>query len=156
MPIFEDDARIIYTARNLEDINAAVKEGLRILLLSCNPSPPFEYKVSVYKHVTQGTYRLDLDPRLHHWNPQEFWQWRHALALNYYPPLFKNAFAAYLIPADLSVGERVWLDDLIEDLLGTISGQGLGCHRLESAYARWNGRSFAIEYDKKRVGLTVG
>ena len=156
MPIFEDDARIIYTARNLEDINAAVKEGLRIYLLPCNPSPPFEYKVSVYQHKTLGTYRLDLDPRLRYRNPEMYHQWRHALALNYYPPLFENAFAAYLIPADLKVGERVWLDDLIEDLLGSVSGQGLGRMRLSSAYARWNGRTFEIEYDKNNVGLTVG
>lgn len=156
MPIFENDARIIDTARDLETINAAVQADLRILLLPCNPNPPFEYTVSVFQHKTKGTYRLDLDPRLRYRNPQEHQQWRHALSLNYYPPLFKNAFAAYLIPADLKPGERVWLDDLIEDLLGSISGQGLGRIRLKSAYARWTGRAFEIEYDKEKVKLTIG
>ena len=122
----QEDTRIIYTARTINEINKAVDLGQKIVLKACNPSPPFEYTVSLFRHKTEGTYLFDLDPRDSYSDPEYFYAWEHALTLDYYPPLFKNAFAAYLIPTDLKVGERVWLDDLIEDLLGEVSGQGLG------------------------------
>lgn len=156
MPIFEDDARIIDTARTLDDINKAVDLGFQIVLKACNPSPPFERTISLFRHKSLETYRLDLDPRESYRDPKNFHSWEHVLALAYYPPLFENAFAAYLVPPDISLGERVWLDDLIEDLLGEVSGQGLGSYRLNQAYARWNGKDFDIEYSEDHVGFSIG
>ncbi len=156
MTLFKEDTRVISTARSIDEINAAVEKGFGILLLPCNPSPPYLHTVSLYKHKMKGTYRLDLDPRLSYRDPGEYAQWQHALALEYYPPVFKEGFAAYLIPADLEIGERVWLEDLIEDFLGCVSGQGLGETRLQNAYARWNGSAFDIEYDTQNVGVIIG
>jgi hypothetical protein len=156
MTFYQDDARIICTARTMDAINEAVALGSQIVLKACDPSPPFETTVSIFRHKKLGTYRYDLDPREAYRNPESYHQWEHILALDYYPPQFKNAFAAYLVPSDIAYGERVWLDDLIEDLLGAQSGQGLGRYRLRQAYARWNGEDFDIEYSEDDVDLVIG
>ena len=64
----------------------------------------------------------------------------------YYPHAFSSPFAAYLIPRDLQVGERVYLEDLIEDVVGGSWNQG-DTYRLASCIAVWNGRDFELEFD---------
>lgn len=154
--VCNENARTIYTARSIEDINKAVALGAQIVLKACDPSPPFERTVSVYRHKARGTYCLDLDPRDAYRASESYHQWEQVLVQDYCPPQFENPFAAYVVPSDIAPGERVWLDDLIEDLLGHISGQGLGRERLHQAYARWNGQDFDIEYSEDHVGLSIG
>ena len=153
---YNQDARKIKTARSIKAINKAVKQGFKILLKACDPSPPFEYTPSIYRHKDTGEYQFDLDPRDQSRDPVRFFNWEPVLDLEYDPPLFKEAFAAYLLPSDLEIGERVWIDDLIEDLEGPVSGQGLGCTRLESAYAVWQGDAFEIAYDPNSQWLIIG
>ena len=54
-------------------------------------------------------------------------------------------FAAYLLPPDIEVGEEVMLDDLIEDMLGTVWNQG-DTYRLQCCRARWTGSDFELLY----------
>jgi hypothetical protein len=53
-------------------------------------------------------------------------------------------FAAYLIPSNLKKGSRVFIPDLIEDLVGRGWNQG-DAYRKTSAYAIWNGADLEIE-----------
>jgi len=67
----------------------------------------------------------------------------------YYPYHFPNPFAAYLVPSDLAPEEEVWLEDLIEDLVGVYGNQGYH-PRLEAVAAVWSGRDFEILFDPDR------
>ncbi len=72
----------------------------------------------------------------------------------YYPYNFKSPFAAYLVPSSIKKGERVILEDLIEDYVGK-SWQG-NSYRLLSAEAVWNGKKFEIDYSDSDANVTFG
>ena len=67
----------------------------------------------------------------------------------YYPYNFKSPFAAYLIPKDIKIGEKVFIEDLIEDYVGASWNQG-DTYRLESCEAIWNGTELEILYNPER------
>ncbi len=73
---------------------------------------------------------------------------------HYYPYKFKSPFAAYLIPLNIEVGERVWIEDLIEDFID-YEHQG-EVYRLESCEATWNGKDFDIHYDERPIPIVIG
>ena len=60
---------------------------------------------------------------------------------------FPEPFAAYLVPDDIQVGERVYLEDVIENFIGS---RHHGSHRLRSVEATWDGSDFVIDYDERR------
>jgi hypothetical protein len=64
----------------------------------------------------------------------------------YYPYNFRSPFAAYLIPKDLKIGERVFIKDLIQDFPGLSWNQG-DTFRLKSCEAKWNGEDLIIDFD---------
>ena len=65
----------------------------------------------------------------------------------YYPYSFESPYAAYLLPPDLKINERVFLEDLIEDVVGLVWNQG-DKYRLSSVEAIWNGNDFELDYQK--------
>ncbi|MCH6199021.1 hypothetical protein MMU07_05510 [Aquiflexum sp. LQ15W] len=141
--------RIIETVRDEKSINQAVKNGFKPLIKKVIPSEDIstKYKVVQYKETGEievlGDYRGDMVME----DTREFdtvidWTW-------YYPYSFKSPFAAYLIPKDIQVGERVFIKDLIEDYVGSTWNQG-DTFRLESAEAIWNGSDLEIQFDPKK------
>lgn len=62
----------------------------------------------------------------------------------YYPHRFESPFAAYLIPKDIAVGERVLIEDVIEDYVGGRWSQG-DTFRLNKCEAIWNGKEFEMQ-----------
>ncbi len=73
--------------------------------------------------------------------------------ITYYPYKFPKE-AAYLLPKDLEVGERVVIEDLIEDIVG--ASHSWGTYRLDSAEAVWNGKRFIVDCDSYDVDITFG
>lgn len=141
--------RVIETARSMYSINRAVKKGLNPLIKKVEPSNELRRKYSVGKNKKTGKieiisdYRMgfDLD------NNEEFEtviDWTY-----YYPYSFNSPFAAYLIPNDIAVGERVFIKDLIEDVVGTRWNQGDN-YRLEGCEAIWNGKDFELQYNPRK------
>jgi len=64
----------------------------------------------------------------------------------YYPYHFPSPYAAYLIPPDLVKGERVWLEDVIEDIVFVFGNQGYH-PRLQAWEATWDGKDFEIHFN---------
>lgn len=63
--------------------------------------------------------------------------------------LIKSESTAYIIPKDLFIGQRVFVEDLIEDHIGTIkkyrgSFEGIKTERLQCAQAIWNGKDLEM------------
>jgi hypothetical protein len=61
----------------------------------------------------------------------------------------------YLIPPDIDLGERVFLEDLIEDFVGAVWNQG-NAYRLKSCEAIWNGKAFEIDYNPYNIQEWIG
>ena len=74
---------------------------------------------------------------------------------SYYPHSFKSPYAAYLIPKDIRLYEKVFVEDLIEDYIGMRWNQG-DTYRLESSLAVWTGLSLKILHNKKDVREIMG
>jgi hypothetical protein len=140
--------RVIETARDEDSINKAAKSGIKPLIKKVEPSDKIRSKYSVVQNKKTGEIEILGDYRIgfHSDDSGEFvtvidWAF-------YYPHNFKSPFAAYLIPEDIVIGERVYVKDLIEDYIGASWNQG-DTYRLESCEAIWNGTDLEIQYDPR-------
>ena len=136
--------RVIKTARNKESINEAAIAGYKLIIKKVEPSSQIRSKYSVVQHIETGEIEVlgDLRVRLDYDNDPNFetiidWTL-------YYPYKFESPYAAYLIPPDLEKGESVFVEDLIEDIVGSVWNQG-DAYRLESCEAIWNGEDLIIQ-----------
>lgn len=149
--INSNNLRVIKTARNSYDINEAVKKGFKPLMKSVIPSKGIRTKLAVLQSKITGEIKiigdLRLDPTLFNRTSDEFEKiidWSY-----YYPYSFESPYAAYLLPSNLKINERVFLEDLIEDVIGLVWNQG-DTFRLSSVEAVWNGNDFELDYQKMR------
>lgn len=63
--------------------------------------------------------------------------------MDYLSGKYHSPFGAYLIPNDIKVGEKFFIEDLIENIVGAKYSRGNKA-RLKSAYAVWNGNDLEI------------
>ena len=138
-----DNIRIVKTARDKKSINEAASKGLQPLLKKVVPSSEIRSKYAVMQNKKTGEIMVIGDYRIFHdleGNPDlvTVIDWT-----EYYPHNFASPFAAYLIPKDIQIGERVFIEDLIEDYVGASWNQG-DTYRLESCDAIWNGNDLEI------------
>lgn len=137
--------RVIKTARSRKAINLAAREGFRPLVKPVIPGEEISSMVAVYQHRGTGEIQLGGDYR---YSPSEEW----VLVVphfDYYPYHFASPFAAYLVPPDLCIGERVWLEDVIEDIVAVWGNQGYR-PRLKHCEATWDGKEFIIDFDPQK------
>jgi len=73
----------------------------------------------------------------------------------FYPHNWERPYAAYLLPKDLEVGERVWIEDLIEDLVGGKWNQG-DEWRLNGCEAVWDGTNLVADYSEENIDRILG
>lgn len=144
--------RVIKTARTEKAINRAAREGFRALVKPVIPGEKIHHMVAVFQHQQTGEIRLSGDfrdlPDADHEMVIPF--------LYYYPYKFPSPFAAYLVPPDLAAGERVWLEDVIEDIVAVWGNQGYH-PRLKHAEATWTGEAFTILFDPdKDAEIRIG
>lgn len=138
-----ENLRTIKTARDEESINEAARAGFFPLVKPVIPSQVIRNKYAVIQNRTTGEIEVSGDYRhMPHTDDSEV-----VIGFtDYYPYSFPSPFAAYLIPSDLAVGERVYLEDLIEDVVGGSWNQG-DTYRLESCVAVWDGKDFTLEWE---------
>ena len=140
-----NNLRVITTARTADAINTAAKEGLRPLIKPVEASPDIHSMIAVYQNRDTGEIELSGDAR---WRPGG--KFECVLPRTYYYPYhFPEPFAAYLLPPDLHDGDRVWLADIIEDIVAVWGNQG---HhpRLEACEATWKAGNFQIHFDPEQ------
>lgn len=151
-----ENLRVIETARNVEAINKAIKEGFTALIRKVTPSPDIIVKYAILQHKETKEIKDITDIRdIAYYNKTDMYElivdWAY-----YYPYHFTNPYAAYLIPKDIQVGERVFLRDLIEDYVGSFWNQS-DKYRLKSCEAIWNVTDVEIQYDQKKdVSIFMG
>jgi len=139
------DLRMVQTARTVEAMNEAARHGFRPLVQWIEPNPEVSRKMAVDQNVETGEISTRGDYRS--FTPEgcvEVIGWN-----EYHPHASPLPFAAYLVPPDIEVGETVYLEDLIEDVVASTWNQG-GGERLESGTATWNGKEFEIDFDPEK------
>ena len=142
--------KIIYTGRSVEAINKAIKRGFLPILKELKPHPDIYSKVAVtINYETEeveehGDFRscMNAGPDGLDW-------------IKYYPYHWDLPYAAYLVPDDIEIGERVLLTDLIEDYIGGSWNQG-DAYRAERAEAVWNGEDFDVDEGSINKSVILG
>jgi hypothetical protein len=148
--------RVIHTARDIKAINLAADRGFFPLMRELKPSSMLNETYCVFRNrktnrveiaEAEEGYRQYVE---HYSYTQDEWDKVISYA-TYYPYKFPSPFAAYLIPPDISIGERVVIEDLIEDYFGgTFWSKGV---RLETLEAIWDGSDLLIQYDPDVDGV---
>lgn len=157
MPISEEKnpkgLRVIKTARDVESINKAADEGFRPLMKKVEPDPKINFKYAIYQNSRTGRIKVAGDYR----ERGEGGEWDEVIGwTRYYPFSFPLPYAAYLIPKDIRRGEYVFVEDVIEDLIGGVWNQG-DAWRLASCEARWDGHDLIMQYEfEKDCQVSIG
>ena len=145
--------RTIQTARDEESINLAAKNGFFPLMKKVAPDKRIRSKYAIFQNKETGEIRVSGDYRSYDYEDKKF---KPVIDFTfYYPHHFPSPFAAYLIPNDLRIGERVFIEDLIEDYIRAEWNQG-DVYRLESSFAIWNGDDFEVLNDPSNQEHIVG
>lgn len=140
---------MIKTARDEESINNAARDGFKPLIKKVEPSNKIYSKYSIIQNQQTGEIKVIGDMRCREWDLRENNDFKIVIDwTNYYPYEFKSPFAAYLIPPDIKIGERVFIEDLIEDFVGAFWNQG-DTWRLSGCEAIWTGSKLKIQYTPK-------
>lgn len=145
---------VIKTARDIGTINESVKKGYLPLIKKIVPSPEIGYYVNVYQNRHTGEIiEKDDDAWTGDLNMEDF---EKVIESTYFYPYPTNSpYAAYLIPQNLFIGQKVFLEDLIEDFVGKkIQGRyGKRTERALFAEAIWDGKD--LEIIKKTIGVWI-
>ncbi|MBK9248798.1 MAG: hypothetical protein IPM69_11940 [Ignavibacteria bacterium] len=145
--------RIIKTARDEESINQGAQDGYKPLVKKVEPADEIRSKYSVLQNPITGEIRTIGDFRAKSWNKDDGFVTVIGFTF-YYPYHFPSPFAAYLVPKDIMLAERVILEDLIEDIVAEKSNQG-NVSRLKSCEAVRNGRDFELDIPDEPGWLTL-
>lgn len=129
--------RIIKTARTKNSMNQAAKDGYKVLVKIVEPNADICSKIAVRQDPeTQqvefiGDFRDGLDDL--------------TIPFTFYNTTYQDPpLAAYIIPQDIKLGERVYILDIIENIKEMEWNQG-DSGRQQSGYAVWNGKGFDLE-----------
>ena len=144
--------RTIKTLRTKKEIDDAVKAGQKLLKQKVKPSK--EIRVTDLHIRDKQTGEIIIKPYNYHAIPNDYDRYEIVKERTYYPYDFPSKEAAYLLPDDLKAGERVILEDLIEDIVG--ESHAWGTYRLDSAEAVWNGEKFEVDCGSYEVSISLG
>ena len=155
LAIYDNPARlrVIKTARTKDAINLAAKAGFWPLVKPVIPSPKIKRKFSVRQNKESGEIDVISDFRAGSIRADGSKMETVISFKFYYPHQFESPYAAYLIPPDLQAGEKVFLEDLIEDLVGGKWNQG-DTYRLRACEAVWDGSDLIIQFEEKEDNVT--
>lgn len=146
--------RIIKTARNFyeTDINSLIDSGYITLIKKLEPLPDLFIETYIFQHKQTKKIKILGEDR-RGW--YRFDESEHKLLekIIYYPYEFENPYAAYLIPPDIQLNEKVFISDLIEDYIGEMHWEN---YRLKSCEAIWNGKNLDILYDPNKICYPIG
>jgi hypothetical protein len=151
------ELRVIKTARCIEDINKAADMGFIPLVKKLKPLKKLFRTTGVFRNKKTNKIEEAEDYVVYEQygnitSYEDENEWELVVPFHsYYPYKFDSQYAAYLIPHDIEKGEKVILEDLIEDYYG---GSFWSHHiRVESLQAIWTGEDFSILYDPKTDGV---
>jgi hypothetical protein len=139
--------RTIKTARSVAAMNQGVQEGFFPLITEVGDLSLFKSNCIFNQNKKTGEVsRVASDFRFADRfliDEEDDYQY-----FNIHKPLYKYdyelPFAAYLLPKDLKKGEKVFLEDVIEDYIDAVWNQGVAT-RLKYGEATWTGEKFEIE-----------
>lgn len=134
---YVDGLRVIVSAKSIDEWNTAVELGFKIAYVPSKPNPRLRCSLWVTQDHNTGEFSVVDRP----WSPTGKTCWR--IEARTIPPT--PIFCAYVIPKDIQVGETVFIEELIEELVHYVTPEG--CQkRLLSCKATWTGERFHVSH----------
>ncbi len=129
--------RVIKTARDIDSINKYSKNGYITLNRNVYYSPLVGKQSSQSKKVDSSKAERNILLKIIKKVTDNIYHFFYR---------FKSPQSAYLIPNDLFIGQKVFIEDLIEDFVGasTIINSVKTLNRASCAEAIWNGKDLEI------------
>lgn len=141
--------RTIHTVRDVDEIERLAGAGVQLLIQAVTYDNAIREKVEVWRRRVTGELLVNTDYRF---NPsREDDQWEVEIPWHHYRGTYpKGPLAAYIVPPDIKVGEAVYLEDLIEDVVAVVNDAQDFADRRTSAEAVWNGKFFELHAAYRR------
>ena len=135
--------RKIRTVRSLFMINLAAKFGYYPLIdVDRNEQKPV--KMKILQNIKTGKIRV-LEG--HEISTNRTYTEEKTIYWKYYPQENKSLFAAYLIPKNIKIGERVFVKDLINNHFVSFPKNG-NKYGTNSCEAIWNGNDLIFDFNE--------
>jgi len=154
----QSQLRIIKTARDVRSINSAAQNGFFPLIKELKEAEFLRQRYGVLQNKLTNEIVVSSARTGYRQYDDKFdyseKEWNLVIPFtDYYPHhyRFECPFAAYLIPNDIKVEEKVLIEDLIEDYSAGYFWDT--CMRLDSCEAIWTGSDLEILYDPKIHGV---
>ncbi|WP_414433202.1 hypothetical protein [Alcanivorax sp. IL2] len=144
---------IVQTARSLAALEDGVRRGYRPLFVSTEPQGKVKSKFGIICSTEQKYVQSYTDFRLSTGIAGSESDESVVVTIWHDRDRHPSPLAAYLIPPALSIGARVYIADVIEEIVARTWNQG-DSYRLTESEATWEGDGFAI--DPPRVSEVVG
>jgi hypothetical protein len=141
----EENLPVIQTARSIAAMKEGFRRGFRVVIGRAGPESEIGSKCKLFQHEQTGEVWSSGDFRSNQPDEGDARNWRLVADWFYYRPDWPFPYAAYLVPKDLQRGQRVYLEDLIEDVPYEVWNQG-DSERVVSLTAMWNGDEFEVEH----------
>jgi hypothetical protein len=150
-----DGLLVIKTARSLPAMVDAQARGYRLVIRRTEQSGRVGSKYIVFQHNVTGELWWSGDFRSRSPDRGSEGEWRLVADWFYHRPDMPFPLAAYLVPQGLKAGQRVLLEDLIEDVGSEYWNQG-DSRRLLSSAAVWRGDDFELDLGSAAIPRMVG
>jgi len=150
-----DGLPVIKTARSLPAMADAQARGYRLVIRRNEQCGGIGSKYIVFQHNTTGELWWSGDFRNSRPDDGEEAEWRLVADWFHHRPDQPFPLAAYLVPQGLKAGQRVLLEDLIEDVGSEYWNQG-DSRRLLSSAAVWRGDDFELALSSADIPQMVG
>ena len=153
--------RVVETIYDVDGLNAATQKGLRSLILTVSKNPDLRLRSLLIQNKATGELKnvssrhidrqYDLPPLIYSEK-----EWELLLEINDYARVRKSEqnWGAYILPEKIQIDERVYIADLIEDVVATAFWGSV--YYAVDGIAVWNGTDLILDHDEYNSLHMVG
>ena len=146
----EHGLKELETTYDVRRLNKAKEEGLSFTIVPINRNPELELRSLLLKNRETGEFEA-VPSRAFHAQytrfleyPEDEWELVHEVVGYGRTRDQSQNWGAYIIPKDLEVGEKVYIPDLIQDIVAT--SHWYNVWPAGDAIATWDGQHFKIDH----------
>lgn len=151
---------VVQTVFNTYELNKAIEEGFKTIVVKRKSNPQLKLESMIFRNINSGEYAqatgrsmiVQYGTELEY--PEDEWELIHKQTGYARPSSLITNWGAYVLPKDIKVGDRVYIEELIEDIVASAFWHSVS--PADDAEAIWNGKYLEIDhapYDRfHRIG----
>lgn len=155
-----DNLPVVQTCYSLQKLNESIKHGHQTCIMKITENPKLRLSGILLRNKVSTEYMLVKDRKMYfqHEGIKEFsveeWETIHEVSGYARTRPANEGWGAYILPRGVEPGDRVYIEDLLEDLVSFSFWYSVGC--AVDAEGIWNGSSIDIDENGYRRFEMVG